>query len=385
MIHYPYALIQDADLEYDPKDYEKLLKPLLDERADVVFGSRFIGGDERRILTFWHSMANKVLTLFSNMLTDMHLTDMETCYKCFRSDFLKDIQLVSDRFGFEPEITAKTKKMGAIVYEVPISYHGRNMIQGKKIGWKDGVAALNHMLRFHFSHEISTQKGFDRLYSLLRGKQVNRYLYEKIAPFIGNRVLEIGAGLGGISQFLINREKLLLTDSNDCYVRFLKRKFRGIFNVDVFHCDAENDSFSGLQEGLDTILMMNVLEHLKEDEAPLKKAYEALSESGRIIVMVPLQKNLMCKMDEHLERYGRYEIREIQEMMGRAGFQTEAFYQISRLGTLLWWFAGKLLRKQKFSHLSMKMLSMLTPLIKCWDAFFPWPNGLQGIFVGKKI
>lgn len=384
MIHYDYALIQDADLEYDPKDYEKLLKPLLDERADVVFGSRFIGGDERRILTFWHSMANKILTLFSNMLTDMHLTDMETCYKCFRSDFLKDICLVSDRFGFEPEITAKIKKMGAVVYEVPISYHGRNMIQGKKIGWKDGVAALNHILRFHFSHRVSSQKGFDRLYSLLRGKRMNRYLYKKISPFLGNRILELGAGLGGISQFLINREKLLLTDSNACYLRFLKRKFRGIPNVEVFHCDAETDPFVGLQEGLDTVLMMNVLEHLKDDETPLKEAFDALPEGGRIIVMVPLQKNLMCKMDEHLERYGRYDIPEIQMMIENAGFRMESFQQISRLGTFLWWFSGKLFGKREFSNISMKLYSMLTPLIRIWDAFFPWPTGLQGIIVGRK-
>ncbi len=140
-------LVQDADLEYDPSDYPELLRPLLDGRADVVFGSRFLGGPHR-VLFFWHSVGNRVLTMLSNMATDLNLTDMETCYKVFRADLLKSLVLEQDRFGFEPEVVAKVARAGARIYEVPISYAGRTYAEGKKISWKDGVQALQCIVRY---------------------------------------------------------------------------------------------------------------------------------------------------------------------------------------------------------------------------------------------
>lgn len=143
------VLVQDADLEYDPRDYPKLLEPIKDGRADVVYGSRFLGGPQR-VHYFWHYVANKVLTLLSDIFTNLKLTDMETCYKVFRREVLKDIQLKSNRFGFEPEITAKIAKGKWRIYEVPISYAGRTYEEGKKITWKDGVQALWCIIRFRF-------------------------------------------------------------------------------------------------------------------------------------------------------------------------------------------------------------------------------------------
>ncbi len=142
-------IIQDADLEYDPKEYPILLEPILDGRADVVYGSRFLGGPHR-VLLFWHYVGNKLLTLMSNALTNLNLTDMETCYKVFRRKVLEGINLKSDRFGFEPEFTVKIAKNGFRVYEVPISYSGRGYSEGKKITWKDGITAIYTMLRFRF-------------------------------------------------------------------------------------------------------------------------------------------------------------------------------------------------------------------------------------------
>ena len=144
------VLVQDADLEYDPRDYDKLLEPLIDGRADVVFGSRFLGGPQR-VHYFWHYVANKMLTLLSDIFTNLKLTDMETCYKVFRREVLQGITLKSDRFGFEPEITAKVAKGNWRVYEVPISYAGRTYEEGKKITWKDGVQALWCIIRFRFT------------------------------------------------------------------------------------------------------------------------------------------------------------------------------------------------------------------------------------------
>lgn len=142
-------VVQDADLEYDPREYPQLIAPIVEGKADVVYGSRFLSGPHR-VLFFWHYVGNKILTTLSNMLTDLNLSDMETCYKAFRADVIKRIKLRENRFGFEPEVTAKIARMGCRVYEVPISYHGRDYSQGKKINWKDGVAAICCILKYRF-------------------------------------------------------------------------------------------------------------------------------------------------------------------------------------------------------------------------------------------
>ncbi|HEY2850678.1 MAG TPA: glycosyltransferase family 2 protein [Gemmatimonadaceae bacterium] len=142
------VIVQDADLEYDPADWPALLEPIIDGRADAVFGSRFLGGPHR-VLYFWHSVGNLCLTTFSNMLTNLNLTDMETCYKAIRGDIARALHLTSDRFGFEPEITARLSRAKVRIFEVPISYSGRTYAEGKKIGWRDGVAAIGHILRFN--------------------------------------------------------------------------------------------------------------------------------------------------------------------------------------------------------------------------------------------
>ena len=146
------VLVQDADLEYDPADYPRLLEPLLQGKADVVYGSRFAGGEAHRVLYFWHSIGNRILTLLSNAMTNLNLTDMECCYKVFRREILQKLTIEEDRFGVEPELTAKIARLGCRIYEVGVSYAGRTYAEGKKIGWRDGVAALWCILKYNLRH-----------------------------------------------------------------------------------------------------------------------------------------------------------------------------------------------------------------------------------------
>lgn len=143
------VIIQDSDLEYDPQEYPKLIRPIVEDRADVVYGSRFVGGETHRVLYFWHSAGNRFLTLLSNMFTNINLTDMEVCYKVFRRSVIQNITIEENRFGFEPEITAKIARLGVRIYEVGIAYHGRTYEEGKKIGWKDGVRAIWCILKYN--------------------------------------------------------------------------------------------------------------------------------------------------------------------------------------------------------------------------------------------
>ena len=193
------AIIQDGDLEYDPEQYPLVIGPILDGRADAVYGSRFAASPVRRVLFFWHSLGNKLLTALSNMANDINLTDMETCYKAVRADVLHDLRLTSDRFGLEPEITARLARLGVRIYEVPISYYGRTYAEGKNIGWRDGVQALWLIFKFRFiDTKSSNDPGHSTLESLSAAPGVAKWTMDQFKGHLGPKVFEAGSGRGNL-------------------------------------------------------------------------------------------------------------------------------------------------------------------------------------------
>ena len=197
-----YSIIQDADLEYDPREYTRILKPLLDGNADAVFGSRFMIVGERRVLYFWHAVGNRLLTTLCNMAADVNLTDMETCYKAFRTSLVQSIPIRSNRFGIEPELTIKLAQRQARIYETPVSYYGRTYEEGKKIGFKDALDALYVIFKTKFSRDIYKNAGPETLDALAAAPKFNKWMADTISPYIGTRVMEIGAGIGNLTRCL---------------------------------------------------------------------------------------------------------------------------------------------------------------------------------------
>jgi glycosyltransferase involved in cell wall biosynthesis len=218
------TVIHDADLEYHPLDLLKMVQVFLEEQADAVFGSRFLASEYRRVLFFRHQLGNHFLTLLCNVVSDLNLTDMETGYKMVRTSLLKSIPLVGNRFEIEPEISIKLAKRGARIFEVPIRYAGRTYQEGKKIGWKDGVRAVKAIIRFGISDYIYAEDtyGSQILGRLNRAPRFTKWMADVIRPYVGEKVLEIGAGTGNLTIQLIPRTLYWVSDINPLYLNYLE-------------------------------------------------------------------------------------------------------------------------------------------------------------------
>ena len=373
-----YAIIQDADLEYDPNDYQALLQPLFSGLADAVYGSRFASREMRRIVHYHHKLANLFLTHFSNWMTGLDLTDMETCYKAFRAELIKSIPLRSNRFGIEPEITAKLAKRGAVIYEVPISYHGRRYDEGKKIGWKDGVSAICTIIKYRLIDDCyEADADTPQRQMMAYARNCTRWVAKLVAQRCGERIIELGAGNGNISRFLPQREKLVVADDNPNHIKVLRNQFDGNQTVTVVLLDATSpgdvENFSQLHR-FDTVVFLDQLAKSDDELAILAGIRRLLSQDGRLIVTVPLGRWLFGTVDQSVGRMKRYSKREIRTLLEQAGFRILEYRSFNALAVPGLFVNSKLFRKRKLGKFQLKLYHTFVPLFTRLERFLPFPR-----------
>ncbi len=303
------SIVHDADMEYNPGDIPMLLRPFAEEGADAVFGSRYMSAPYRRTLMHRHTMINKTLTAMSNWLTDLNLSDVETCYKAVNTSLLKSIPLRSNDFRFEIELAFKLAKRRARIFEVPIRYLPRSYDEGKKIRARDGFFAIGAMLKYFLIDDIYSEAeyGSNILADLQDARRFNKWMADTLREYVGDRVLEIGAGIGTLTSQFIPRDLYVATDINAHYLHYLRSYAVGKPYLHVAKVDAGRpEDFASLGSSFDTVLMINVLEHVPDEAIALENVRNALVPGGRAVILVPQNPKLYNSLDEALEHRERY-------------------------------------------------------------------------------
>jgi len=331
-------------------------------------------------------MINKALTTISNMFCNLNLTDMETCYKIFRTDLLKSIPIRSDRFGFEPEIVMKSAKRKLRIYEVPISYHGRTYEEGKKIGWKDGVKALGVVLKFWLVDDLySAPYGRGVLNNLNGTPQYVSWLARVMRPHLGDTVLELGAGIGNLSGRLMARRLMYVAAEQDpLHLHALRNRFLRTPNVRVRRVDPDQPAdFDGRDGSFDTVLCLNVLEYVDDPQATIESMRGCLNPGGVLVILAPQQPGLYGALDRAMGHKRRFAREQLEKLLSNRGFQIEKVYSLNKIGTPPWWVHSKLLGSVHINKLTLKIFDKTVWLWRRIDTLLPWA-GLSLVLIARK-
>lgn len=380
------VLVHDADLEYDPADIPALLLPFAREGADAVFGSRYLSGSYRRALRYRHTLTNKFLTSVNNWLTDIALTDVETCYKAVNAELLKSIPLRSDDRRFEVELAMKLAKRRARLFEVPIRYMPRSAAEGQKMRAIDGVLALGALAKYWFVDDMyhDDEYGSRILVELERTRHFNTWMADVLRPYLGDRVLEIGAGIGNLTAQFIPREFYVASDINPHYLRYLCVYSGGKPYLQVRKIDVEQtEDFAGLEGQVDTVIALNVIEHVPHPDVAMRNLFQALAPGGRAVILVPQHPGLYGTLDTGLGHFLRYTPEGLRTLMSSAGFDVVKMFDFNRVSAPAWWLNGRVLKRQTFSRIQLKMFDAALPVFRRVDRLFPW-TGISVIGIGVK-
>lgn len=372
------GIIQDADLEYDPDDYPIVLAPLLEGRADAVYGSRFASSEQRRVLFFWHSLGNKLLTLMSNMANDLNLTDMETCYKAVRGDILKKLRLTSDRFGLEPEITARLAQWGARIYEVPISYHGRTYAEGKNIGWRDGVEAMWLILRFRFVDTRATNEdSVVTRQSLGRAPRFRRWILSSFTDYLGDAVLEVNAGPGHTTSHLLDAPRLIVSDEEPVHVESLRRRFGHLENLEVLSAE----EFASSNDKVSSALVFDGLQRVDEPKEFLAAVADHVRSGGHVLIQVPAVPDLFGPTDRASGHVRRFDRGDIEDVVRAAGLDIVRIEEVNKLGVIGWRLHHSV-GANRISSAEARAFDLLVPIARALDPILPG-RGLSLLVVAR--
>lgn len=376
------TLIYDADLEYDPADIPMLLSPILDGRADAVYGSRF-QSPERRVLFFWHALGNRLVTALANLFANLNLTDMETCFKLVRTDILTGMRFRSERFGFEPEVTVKLGRLGHRVYEVPIRYSGRSYDEGKKIKWWDAVRAVGTIVRAAlFESPLSNPDAAARHAAQGLGSYYES-IFRRIPVAVGDTVLATSTAAGGLARHLMQCRRLLLTDRDPAIVATLSTRYSHRPNVSVRLWDPEMRPLEHAEGLFETILCFNTLECLDDDKGALAALTRRLEPAGSVVLLLPAHPGLYGRMDEHMGRRRRYDRSGIVRLVEGAGLELVSLKPINAVGYFGWWLTTRVFRSTRLRAAQIRLFRLTLPLFRL-ERYIPPPFGLSYLVFARK-